>query len=69
MPMADRAYERAAQIQEALTGRGEHRSAGAVDLLIGATAQRHEPTVLSEDRDVETVAAVTGQPVRRITTP
>lgn len=69
VPMADRAFERAADIQEALTRRGEHRSAGAVDLLIAATAERHQLIVLSEDRDFETVAAVTGQPVRRITTP
>jgi predicted nucleic acid-binding protein len=69
VPMADRAYERAAQIQEALTRRGEHRSAGPVDLLIAATAERHQLIVLSQDRDFETVAAVTGQPVRRITTP
>ena len=69
VPMADRAYERAAQIQEALTRRGEYRSAGAIDLLIAATAERHQLIVLSQDRDFETVAAVTGQPVRRITTP
>jgi predicted nucleic acid-binding protein len=69
VPMADRAYERAAQIQEALTRRGEHRSAGPVDLLIAATAERHQLIVLSQDRDFETVATVTGQPVRRITTP
>lgn len=69
VPMSDRAYERAAEIQEALTRRGEHRSAGAVDLLIAATAERNQLIVLSEDRDFETVAAVTGQPVRRITTP
>lgn len=67
VPMADRAYERAAQIQEVLTRRGEHRPAGAVDLLIAATAERRQLIVLSEDRDFETVAAVTGQPVRRIT--
>jgi predicted nucleic acid-binding protein len=69
VPMADRAFERAAEIQEALTRRGEHRSAGALDLLIAATAERHQLIILSEDRDFETVAAVTGQPVRRITTP
>lgn len=69
VPMADRAFERAAEIQEALTRRGEHRSAGAVDLLIAATAERHQLIILSEDRDFETVAAVTGLPVRRITTP
>jgi hypothetical protein len=68
VPMSDRAFERAAEIQTALTRRGEHRSAGAVDLLIAATAERHQLIVLSEDRDFESVAAVTGQPVRRITT-
>ena len=67
VPMADRAFERAAEVQEALTRRGEHRSAGAIDLLIAATAERHQLIVLSEDRDFEMVATVTGQPVRRIT--
>lgn len=67
VPMADRAFERAAEVQEALTRRSEHRSAGTVDLIIAATAERHQLIVLSEDRDFETVAAVTGQPVRRVT--
>jgi len=69
VPMADRAFERAAEVQEALTRRGEHRSAGVVDLLIAATAERHRLIVLTEDTDFETVAAVTGQPVRRVTPP
>ncbi|MDQ1289076.1 MAG: hypothetical protein QG622_2642 [Actinomycetota bacterium] len=69
VPMADRAFERAQEVQETLTRRGEHRSAGAVDLLIAATAERHQLIVLTQDRDFETVASVTGQPVRRITTP
>jgi hypothetical protein len=60
--MADRAFERATEIQEALTRRGEHRSAGAVDLLIAATAELHQLIMLSEDRGFETVAAVTGAP-------
>ena len=68
VPMADRAFERAAEVQEAMTRHGEHRSAGAIDLLIAATAERHQLIVLSEDRDYETVAAVTGQSVRRVTT-
>jgi predicted nucleic acid-binding protein len=60
VPMSDRAFERAVEIQEALARRGEHRSAGVVDLLIAATAERHQLIVLSEDRDFDTVAAVTG---------
>jgi predicted nucleic acid-binding protein len=67
VPMADRAFERAEEIQEALTRRGEHRSAGEADLLIAATAERHQLIVLAEGRDFETIAAVTGQPLRRIT--
>jgi predicted nucleic acid-binding protein len=67
VPMNERAWERAAEVQQLLTEKGTHRSAGAVDLLVAATAEREGLTVLSDDRDFETVAAVTGQPVRRVT--
>lgn len=67
VPMSDRAYERAEQVQQQLTERGAHRSAGAVDLLVAATAERSGLIVLCDDRDFELVSAVTGQPVRRVT--
>jgi predicted nucleic acid-binding protein len=67
VPMSDRAYERAEQVQQELTERGAHRSAGAVDLLIAATAERSQLIILCDDRDYELVSAVTGQPVRRVT--
>lgn len=67
MPMNERAWERAAEVQQLLTEKGKHRSAGPVDLLVAATAERERLTVLTDDRDFETVAAVTGQPVRRVT--
>ena len=67
VPMTDGAYERAGEVQRMLTETGRHRSAGPVDLLIAATAERQRLTVLCEDRDFETVALVTGQPVRRVT--
>jgi predicted nucleic acid-binding protein len=67
VPMGDRAYERAEQVQQQLTERGAHRSAGAVDLLIAATAERSQLIILCDDRDYELVSAVTGQPVRRVT--
>jgi predicted nucleic acid-binding protein len=67
VPMNERAWERAAEVQQLLTEKGMHRSAGPVDLLVAATAERESLTVLSDDRDFETVAAVTGQPVRRVT--
>ncbi len=61
------AYERAEEVQQLLTETGTHRSAGPVDLLIAATAERERLTVLCDDRDFQTVAAVTGQPVRLLT--
>ncbi len=66
VPMHDRAYERARDIQQALTERGTHRSAGAVDLLIAATAERERLIVLCDDRDYLSVAAVTGQAVKLV---
>lgn len=61
VPMPDRAYQRARIVQRKLTEYGEHRSAGAVDLLVAATAELSGLTVLHYDADFETVAKVTGQ--------
>lgn len=61
VPVDERAYNRAWQVQEALTKRGQHRSAGAVDLLVAATAELRSLTLLHRDRDFACVAAVTGQ--------
>ena len=66
VPMNERAFERAAGVQLQLTEKGTHRSAGAVDLLIAATAEREGLTLLTADKDFVAVAAVTGQPVRLI---
>jgi predicted nucleic acid-binding protein len=65
--MSAGAYERAAEVQQLLTESGAHRSAGPVDLLIAATAERERLIVLCDDHDYETVATVTGQPVKRVT--
>jgi predicted nucleic acid-binding protein len=65
--MPDGAYERAGEVQQLLTEAGTHRSAGPVDLLIAATAERERLTVLCDDHDFQTVAAVTGQPVKLVT--
>jgi hypothetical protein len=67
VPMPETAYDRAEEVQQLLTERGAHRSAGPVDLLIAATAERERLTVLCDDRDFQTVAAVTGQMVRLVT--
>lgn len=65
--MHDGAYARARDIQQTMTEGGCHRSAGAVDLLIAATAERERLTVLCDDHDYLTVAAITGQPVKLVT--
>jgi predicted nucleic acid-binding protein len=64
MVMPDRIYQRAAEVQAVLTARGTHRSAGAIDLLIAATAEAHDLTLLHYDRDFDQIAEVTGQPMR-----
>ncbi|MFF3643093.1 PIN domain nuclease [Streptomyces sp. NPDC002564] len=61
VPVDDRAYTRAWQVQEVLTKRGQHRSAGVVDLVVAATAELQGLTLLHRDRDFDCVAAVTGQ--------
>ena len=65
--MSDQAYDRASEVQQRLTETGKHRSAGPVDLLIAATAERELLIVLCDDRDFQTVASVTGQPVKLVT--
>lgn len=67
VPMHDAAHERADQVQQSLTEISAHRSAGPVDLLIAATAEHERLTVLCDDRDFRTVAAVTGQLVKFVT--
>jgi len=67
VPMPERAYERASDMQQLLTQRGAHRSAGPVDLLIAATAECERLTVLCDDHDFQTVATVTGQAVKLVT--
>lgn len=59
--MDDRAYDRAWQVQEILTRRGQHRSAGPVDLVVAATAELRGLPLLHRDRYFECVTAVTGQ--------
>jgi hypothetical protein len=67
VPMSERAFERAGEVQQRLTESGGHRSAGRVDLLIAATAEKEQLTVLCDDKDYRTVAAITGQSVRLLT--
>ena len=64
VPVHDRAFSRAWEVQDALTAKGEHGSAGPVDLVIAATAELSGLTLLHQDHDFDTIAVVTGQPTR-----
>jgi predicted nucleic acid-binding protein len=59
--------DRAVEVQMALAERGQHRAASIPDLLIAATAELAQLTVLHHDKDFELIADVTGQPVERLT--
>jgi predicted nucleic acid-binding protein len=64
VPVHDHAYSRAWEVQYGLTGKGQHRSAGPVDLVVAATAELHGLTLLHSDHDFDVIAGVTGQPHR-----
>lgn len=58
--------DRAVAVQLALADRGHHRAPSIPDLLIAATAELAELTVLHLDKDYELIADLTGQPVERL---
>lgn len=60
--------DRAVEVQTLLADRGQHRGVAVPDLLIAATAELAELTVLHLDKDFELIAEVTGQPVERLQT-
>jgi hypothetical protein len=60
------AEDRAIEVQALLADRGMHRGPAVPDLLVAAAAERAGLTVLHVDRDFETIAEVTGQPVERL---
>jgi len=58
--------DRSLELQSILSERGQHRAPSIPDLLIAATAELAELTVLHLDKDFELVAQVTGQPLERL---
>jgi predicted nucleic acid-binding protein len=59
--MPERVFARAAEVQEALAGRGAHRSAGTVDLLVAAAAELQALALVHYDHDFDQIAKITGQ--------
>ena len=58
--------DRAVTIQHALANRGDNRAPPIPDLLIAATAELAQLTVLHVDKDFELIAGLTGQLVERL---
>jgi len=64
--LTPRMEDRAAELQALLAERGQHRAPSVPDLLIAATAELSETTVLHLDKDFELIAEITGQPTERL---
>ena len=64
VPVHDRAFARAWDVQGDLTAKGQHRAAGPVDLVVAATAELSGLTLLHHDHDFDVIASVTGQAAR-----
>jgi predicted nucleic acid-binding protein len=57
---------RALEVQGILARQGRHRAPSVPDLLVAATAELSDLTVLHVDKDFELIAEVTGQAVERL---
>lgn len=57
---------RAIAVQQPLADQGHHRAPAVPDLLIAAAAELADLVVLHVGEDYELIAAVTGQPVERL---
>jgi predicted nucleic acid-binding protein len=58
--------DRAVAVQLALARRSQHRAPSIPDLLIAATAELAQLTILHLDKDFALIAEITGQPVERL---
>jgi predicted nucleic acid-binding protein len=58
--------DRAVEVQMLLADRGQHRAPAIPDLLVAATAEIANLTVLALDKDFDLIASITGQAVDRL---
>jgi predicted nucleic acid-binding protein len=64
--LTPRIEDRAVELQSVLAERGQHRAPSIPDLLIAATAELAELTVLHVDKDFQLIADITGQRIERL---
>lgn len=58
--------DRAIEVVKLLADREQHRAPSIPDLLVAATAELNNLTVLHLDKDFQLIAEITGQPIERI---
>lgn len=68
-PMPEGVWRDVEQLQDRLVEASQHRGPSTVDLLVAATAQAWDLTVLHVDADFETIARVTGLSTQRADQP
>ena len=61
--------DRAVEVLTLLADRGQHRGPSIPDLIVAATAELADLTVLHLDKAFEVIAQITGQPVERLIVP
>ncbi len=64
--LTPRIEDRSVEVQAVLAERGQHRAPSIPDLLIAATGELADLTVLHLDKYFELIAQITGQPVERL---
>jgi predicted nucleic acid-binding protein len=70
LPVTEAAMDRALEVQRLLAAHSSNGHRRPIpDLIIAATAELREAEVLHVDSDYDVIAAVTGQPVRRLFNP
>lgn len=67
LPVTESVMDRALEVIAMLARTGQHRTP-IPDVIIAATAEHHEATVLHVDKDFDRIAALTKQPTRRLAT-
>jgi hypothetical protein len=60
------AEDRAVEVQSLLADRGQHRAPSIPDLLVAATAEVSNLTILALDKDFGLIADITGQAIERL---
>ena len=58
--------DRAWDVLQQLARKGQHRAPSLPDLLIAATAEKHDMTLLHVDKDFDLIGKMTGQTVERL---